>query len=79
MRKLNYQKQKIVNYDARSDVLYFGIKRGAEEKFIEIVPGINVELDQRGQVIGIEVLGASRTLRSVIKPLHRQVLQPVAG
>jgi len=76
MRKLN--SKKIANYDFKSDVLYLGIKKGIEEEFIEISPGINVELDQNGQVIGIEILNASRILKSVIKPFQKQALELVA-
>lgn len=48
------------NYDEKSDSLYIYIKKGEEESFEEIVPGINVELDKNNEVIGIEVLKASR-------------------
>lgn len=70
----NLKAKKIVNYDAKSDVLYLGVKRGAEEEFIEISPGINIELDENGQVIGVEILNASRVLRPIVKPLQKQVL-----
>lgn len=75
MKKIN--SRKIINYDRKSDVLYIGIKKGVEEKFIEISPGINIELDQKGRVIGIEVLNASKILKPVIKPLRKQILEPV--
>jgi len=68
--------KKIINYDQKSDVLYIGVKRGVEEEFVEVSPGINVELDSKGQVIGIEILSASRILRSVVKPLQKQILEP---
>ena len=60
-----------LNYDPQSDVLYIAAEEGQEEEFIEIVPGVNVELDARGQVIGIEILRASRFL----KPVARSLLQ----
>jgi len=75
MKKIN--SKKIINYDQKSDVLYIGVKRGIEEDFIEISPGINIELDSKGQVIGIEILNASKVLKSVIKPLQRQILEPL--
>ncbi len=75
MKKLN--SKKIVNYDSKSDVLYIGLRKGIEEEFVEISPGINVELDENGQVIGIEILNASRILKSVAKPLQRQALETV--
>ena len=48
------------NYDEKSDSLYIYIKEGEEERFEEIVPGINIELDRNNEIIGIEVLKASR-------------------
>lgn len=74
MRKENIKK--IVNYDSESDVLYLGIKKGFEEEFVEVSPGVNVELNSGGQVIGIEILNASKVFKSVIKPLQRQILEP---
>ncbi|MBW2553778.1 MAG: DUF2283 domain-containing protein, partial [Deltaproteobacteria bacterium] len=49
-----------VNYDSQIDVLYITIHKGKEEEFIEIAPGINVELDEDGKVCGIEILNASK-------------------
>jgi len=74
MKKLN--SKKIINYDSKSDVLYIGVKRGIEEEFIEVSPGINIELDSNGQVIGVEILNASKILKSVVKPLQKQILEP---
>lgn len=75
----NMKKNKnIVNYDAREDVLYLGVKSGVEEEFAEIAPGISVELDQRGNVIGVEILNASKILKPVMKPLQKQISAPVA-
>ena len=58
-----------INYDIQSDVLFFSIKEGIEEKFIEIAPGFNVEIDERGEVIGIEILNASQMLKPVARSL----------
>ena len=74
MKKLN--SKKIINYDSKSDVLYIGVKRGIEEEFIEVSPGINIELDSNGQVTGVEILNASKILKSVVKPLQKQILEP---
>lgn len=67
--------KKLINYDPRSDAIYMGIKRGVEEEFIEVSPGLNVELNSKGRVIGIEILNASKVLKPVIKPLQRQILE----
>lgn len=62
-----------VNYDPKADVLYIVAKKGKEEEFVEIAPGINAELDENGKVIGVEILNASRILKSVAKPLYRHI------
>lgn len=62
----------IINYDPSTDALYVVTRGGEEEEFVEISPGINVELDSEGRVIGIEILNASKALSSVIEPLYRK-------
>ena len=66
-------KKSLVNYDYESDVLYIVAKKGVEEEFIEIAPGINVELDDKGRVIGIEILNASKCLKPIAKPLYKHM------
>jgi uncharacterized protein YuzE len=67
-------KKSLINYDYKSDVIYIAAKKKAvEEEFIEIAPGINVELDDRGQVIGIEILNASKCLKHIAKPLYKHM------
>ncbi len=56
-----------VKYDPGSDTLYLLIKQGYEAEFIEVTPGINVELDENEQLIGIEIMNASRLLPLIIK------------
>ncbi len=55
------------HYDKKADALYIWLKEGKEDSFEEIVPGINVELDQSGNVIGIEILHVSRLLVGELK------------
>jgi len=64
-----------VNYDPDSDVLYIVAQEGEEEEFVEIAPGVNVELDAEGKVVGVEILNASRFLSSIINPLHQKQMQ----
>lgn len=75
MKKLN--PKKIINYDQKSDVLYIGVRRGVEEEFVEISPGINVELDLKGRVIGIEILNASKVLRPLARSFQKEIFEPV--
>ncbi len=66
-----------VNYDSKSDTLYLLVEEGFEARFVEVAPGINVELDEAGRLIGIEILNASRLLPLVIK--QPQPLQSLAS
>lgn len=52
-------------YDEGADILFFG-KRGEEEEFVEIEPNIHVELDKEKNVIGVEIIQASRCLREAL-------------
>jgi uncharacterized protein YuzE len=61
-----------VFYDEEQDVLYFG-KEGQEEESVELAPGVNVELDKSGQVIGLEVFNAASRFREVIKPMGQKI------
>ena len=62
----------LVNYDPSSDVLYLVTKEGVEAEFREVLPGVNVEMDEEGHVIGVEILGASKVLGNVLEPLYRK-------
>ena len=66
-------KKPLINYDYKSDVLYIAAKKAVEEEFIEIAPGINVELDDKGRVIGIEILNASKCLKPIAKPSYKHM------
>lgn len=61
-----------VNYDPATDILYLVTQEGVEAEFKEVIPGVNIEMDEDGQVIGVEILGASRVLRNVLEPLYRK-------
>ena len=60
MKKLN---QKIY-YDKDTDVLWLYIKKGAEEEHKEVMPGVSLELGEKGELLGIEILNASKVLGS---------------
>lgn len=66
-------KEPFVNYDPKADVLYIAAKKGTEEEFVEVAPGINVELNEKGEVIGIEILNASSFLKPIVKPLYQHM------
>jgi uncharacterized protein YuzE len=61
-----------VYYDEEEDILFIG-KEGEEEEFVEIEPNLNVELGKGGEVIGIEIIGASSFLKDEIKKIYHKV------
>lgn len=67
------KKKSLVHYDTKSDVLYIVTRKGAEEESVEIARGVNVELDQKGEVIGIEILNASHFFKPIARPLYRHM------
>lgn len=62
----------LVKYDPSSDVLYIATRKGLEEEFTEVAPGVNVEVDKKGNVLGVEILRASHTLKRVLKSLGKK-------
>lgn len=61
-----------IYYDEEEDILYLG-KEGQEEEIIEISPGVNVELDESGRLIGVEVFKASFLFKDVIKLMEKRL------
>ena len=62
----------LVRYDRSSDVLYIATQKGLEEEFVEVAPGVNVELDAKGNVVSVEILKASHTLKGFLKSLGKK-------
>ena len=56
-------------YDEKSDSLFICLKEGEEESFEEVVPGINIELNKENEIIGVEILKASRFIKG-LKPME---------
>ena len=61
-----------VIYDDKEDILYIA-KEGKEEEVVELSPGVNVELDSSGKLIGIEMFNASAILKDVIEPIDKRI------
>lgn len=56
------QTKKKIYYDKKTDVLWLYIKSGAEKEHKEVTPGVNVEIGYNGELLGIEILNASKVL-----------------
>jgi uncharacterized protein YuzE len=53
-------------YFEKDDVLHLVISDQAEAGSVEISPNITVELNGNGEMIGIEILKASRFIRGLV-------------
>ncbi len=54
-------------------MIYIITKKGKEEEFVEIAPGINIEFNKSGEIIGIKILNASRFLKPIAKSLYQHM------
>ena len=59
-------------YDEEEDILYLA-KEGEEKEVVELSPGVNVELDDSGKLIGVEVFKASRLFKDIIKLMEKRL------
>ena len=63
-------------YFEQEDVLHLAISEEPEGGSLELGPNITVELNARGEVIGIEILNASNFLRdSLLDSVQVKMLQ----
>ena len=60
-------------YDSELDILYLA-REGQEADVAEVSPEVNLEFDAEGNVIGIEILNASRLMKGVIEQLQEKSL-----
>ena len=65
MKRTKIKKQKIY-YDKKADILWFLVKSGPEFEYKEITPGVSVELGKKGELLGIEILNASKTIKPLL-------------
>jgi len=61
-----------VSYDEKEDILYLA-REGHEEEVVELSPGVNVELDASGALIGVELFNASTLFKDVIKSMEKKI------
>ncbi len=61
-----------VFYDEEEDILYLA-KEGEEAEVVEISPGVNMELDSNGKLIGVELFKASCMFKNVLKPMEKKL------
>ena len=65
-----------MTYFEKDDVLHLSISNEKEAGSIEIAPNVTVELNDKGELIGVEILEASRFVRdTVLESAQGRMLQ----
>lgn len=67
-----------VYYDPEADVLYILLKEGPVEDTVEAGEDVFIELDEKGEIIGIEIWRASNVLESVTQAIAAKIRQELA-
>ena len=62
-----------VLYDEESDILYVVIAEGEEEGLIELAPDINLEIGEKGKIIGIEIINAKKLMEKKTTKILEQL------
>ena len=55
-----------MTYFEKEDVLHLVVSEGPETQSVELGPNVTAELNDKGELIGIEILDASAFLRDMI-------------
>lgn len=58
-------------YDPQADVLYLIAENGPVSRSVEVAPGITIEYGEGENIVGVEILRASKVLADkVVASLH---------
>jgi len=64
-----------MKYFDKEDILYLKISGGPESGSFELSPNITVELNDKGEMIGVEILNASDFIRdSILESVQAKML-----
>ena len=67
-------------YFEQDDVLHLAISDEPEAGSVELAPNITVELNNKGEMIGVEILEASRFIRdSIMESVQARMLRVPAS
>jgi uncharacterized protein YuzE len=67
-------------YFSEEDVLHLVLSDGEEANSVELSPNITAELNQQGELIGIEILEASTFIRdAVLEGVQAKILNLVSA
>ncbi|MCI0419774.1 MAG: DUF2283 domain-containing protein [Acidobacteria bacterium] len=69
-----------LSYFDREDILHLVISEEAEANSIELSPNITAELNEKGELIGIEILNASTFVRdAILEGVQAKVLHLISA
>jgi len=60
-------------YDKSTDIFYMLFKEGPSHEIIEADPDIHLELDEKGKIMGIEILNAQKS--GLIKQVAKAIIK----
>jgi uncharacterized protein YuzE len=68
-----------IYYDDKVDALYLEFSKGKPEGVVEIAEGVNLDLTDKGHILGIEILDSSKkidlsTIHSYQLNLNKKVI-----
>ncbi len=73
---MNKKKTPQLTYFEQEDILHLKLSDEPERGSVEITPNITAELNEKGEIIGIEILDASAFLRdTILESVQAKVLQ----
>lgn len=55
-----------MNYFPEEDILHILIENGRESECYELAPNITAELNDKGELMGIEILRASEFIQNIV-------------
>jgi uncharacterized protein YuzE len=65
-----------MTYFAQDDVLHLAISDEPEARSVELIPNVTAELNDEGELIGIEILNASAFVRdTILESVQAKMLQ----
>jgi uncharacterized protein YuzE len=68
--------ENLMKYFAQEDILHLALSDEAEAGSVEVSPNITAEVNADGELIGIEIIGASAFIRdSVLDSVQARLLQ----
>lgn len=69
-----------IQYFEQEDVLHLAITEEPESRSLELSPDITVELNDKDEMIGVEILNASKFLRdAVLESIQAKTLRVLAA